>query len=286
MGDPAVSGRSVLARRLVRQLAAGARMDLLLVLSSKGQAAVWAITDFLAYTSGIAAVLLVAERFNGIAGWSKAQLVFLVGYSTATGGIRSVFFGYNLSAISRRIGRGQLDHTLVQPQPLLLSFLTEGFSPFSSLGVVVPGAALLAAGAMASDVALTPAFLLQLVACLLASSVIVLAASFALGAAAFWAPRGAEEISTRASSLLHLTDFPLDPVPAALRTVLLTVVPAGFVAWFPSAVLLGRMPRDRWVLTPLAAVVVTIVATALFRKGLRHYARTGSSRYSSFGHRR
>lgn len=273
-------------RKGTRQLRVAARMDLTVMLSSKGQAATWLATDFVAYTAGIAAVLLLAERFDGIAGWSKPELVFLVGFATTSAALRQTFFGYNLSAISRRVGRGQLDHTLVQPQPMLLSFVTEGFSPFSSLGAMAPGVFLLVVGAVSSDVNLTVAFVLELVASLVASMTIVLSGSFAIGAAAFWAPRGAEEVSTRASSLLGLTDFPLDPVPVVLRTVLLTVIPGGFVAWFPAGVLLGRRPAWQWTATLFVAVITSAVATALFRKGLRHYARTGSSRYSTFGHRR
>lgn len=281
MGEP-----RTLARRFVRQLATGARMDLLLILGSKAQAALWIVTDVIAYGSGIAAVLLVAQRFDGIAGWTKAQLVFLVGFSTTSAALRQVFFGYNVSAVSRRIGRGQLDHTLVQPQPLALAFLTEGFSPFSSAGVLGPGIALLAAGTSAAGVDVTPSFLARLAVCIVASMTIVLAASFTIGAIAFWAPRGAEEISTRGSAMLHLTDFPLDPLPGALRGLLLTAIPAGFVAWFPAATLLGRRPPEQWVLCPLVAAIAALIAAAIFRKGLRHYARTGSSRYSTFGHRR
>lgn len=256
------------------------------MLRSRGQAALWLTTDFIAYVSGIAAVLLVAERFDGIAGWTEAELVFLVGFASTSAALRQLFFGYNIEAISRRIGRGQLDHTLVQPQPLLLSFVTEGFSPVSSLGAVVPGVALLIAGSVAADIAVTPLFLATLVVSLVASMTIVLAGSFAIGAAAFWAPRGAEEISTRAGNVLSVTDFPLDPLAPVVRTVLLTVIPAGFTAWFPVGALLGRRTSEHWVLTPLVAVAVALVAAAIFRRGLRHYARTGSSRYSDFGHRR
>lgn len=268
------------------QLTTAARMDLTVVLASPGQAATWLVTDLLAYTSGVAAVLLLAQRFDGIAGWSKPQLVFLVGFATTAAGLRQTFFNYNLSAISRRVGRGQLDHTLIQPQPVLLSFLTEGFSPFSSLGALIPGLALLIGGIASSGVDVSASFMGKLAVSLAGSMTIVLATSFAIGAAAFWAPRGAEEISTRASSMLGLTDFPLDPVPVGIRTLLLTVIPAGFVAWFPVGVLVGRRPDSQWFVTPLVAVAVAALAAAIFRKGLRRYATTGSSRYSTFGHRR
>ena len=273
-------------RDLVGQLRAQARMDLLLLLTSKGQVAMWAVTDVLAHVGGVAAVLLLAQRFDGIAGWSKAQLVFLVGYATTVSGFQALFFNYNVAAISRRIGRGQLDHTLLQPRPLLVAFLTEGFSPFTSVGVGVPGVLLLAAGARASGIEVTPGFVAAAVGSLAASAVVVVAASIVVGSAAFWAPRGAEEISTRATALVQLTEFPLDPVPPAFRVVLLSAVPAGFVAWFPAGALVGRREFTALLVMPLVAGAAAGAAASVFRKGLRHYARTGSQRYSDFGHRR
>lgn len=261
-------------------------MDLVVLVRSRSQAAVWLVTDFIAYTSGTAAMLLVATRFDGIVGWSRAELTFLAGFATTASAFRQMFFGYNISAISRRIGRGQLDHTLIQPQPLPLSLATEGFTPLSSLGALTPGIALLAIGAATADVDVTPWFLVRLAVCLASSMLLVLSATFAIGSAAFWAPRGAEEISTRAGNLLELTDFPFDPLPTGLRTALLTVVPAGFVAWFPVSALLERRPEHHWLFAPLITALAIAGATAVFRRGLHRYAHTGSSRYSDFGHRR
>ena len=85
----------------------------------------------------------------------------------------------------------------------------------------------------------------------------------------------------------QLKPFPLDGAGALLTGGLLTVLPAGFVAWYPCRALLGLDPRPYAVaVTPLAAAALLAVALGIFRKGLTHYARTGSQRYSSFGHRR
>ena len=61
---------------------------------------------------------------------------------------------------------------------------------------------------------------------------------------------------------------------------------AGFVAWLPSRALLGLDSHTYAVaVTPLAALAFVAVAIWLFRKGMTHYARTGSQRYLSMGHR-
>jgi ABC-2 type transport system permease protein len=120
-----------------------------------------------------------------------------------------------------------------------------------------------------------------------ASLAVVLAFSFLWGSLAFWAPLAAEEISSSSVQLLsQLKPFPLDGLGPLLLSGLLTVVPVGFVAWYPSRALLGLDPPgwSGWA-TPLMAVIFALATSWLFRKGLRYYGRSGSQRYSSLGHR-
>jgi ABC-type uncharacterized transport system permease subunit len=80
--------------------------------------------------------------------------------------------------------------------------------------------------------------------------------------------------------------LPLDGRPAGALAGLLAFVPAGFVAWYPSRVLLGLAigPWD-WLVPPLAALLFVGLGAGIFARGLDHYGRTGSSRYLTWGHR-
>jgi ABC-2 type transport system permease protein len=254
--------------------------DIKLVLS-------WYIADAVINLASVTATLLLAERFAGIGAWTRDQIAFMLGYATLVSGLLNMFFGYNVLIISRRLGRGQLDHTLLQPQPIWMSLLTEGFMPFSSSSVIVPGVGLLVWAASRMALPVTPGWLALLALNLAGSSAVVLAFAFLWGSLAFWAPRAAEEISSSSVQLLsQLKAFPLDGLGLLLRGGLVTILPVGFVAWYPCRALLGldRSPWAGWI-TPLAAIVIAMVTMWIFRKGLRHYGRTGSQRYSGLGHR-
>ena len=262
-------------------------MNLVLFMRSKQQFVTWIFADLLARGGTIAAVLLLAERFDGIAGWSRAEIVFLLGYGLMVSGIEMLFFSYNLSAVSRRLGRGQLDHSLLQPQPLPTTLLTEGFAPLDAATLIVPAGAMMAVSLAAVDVAVTPLFILALGGSLVASTVVLVGFNFLFGSLAFWAPQGAEELSPAATNLLQsLKIFPLDVAGPALRTLLVSVIPAGFLAWVPTGALLGRSSPSTLAATFAAAGTVAALATFVFHKGLTHYGHTGSQRYSDFGHRR
>ena len=100
-------------RRVLRLWKLYTIMDFTFVAADLRLAVVYFISDFIAHFAGVTAMLMLAERFAGIGAWSRDQVLFMLGYATSVGGLLSLFFGYNVLMISRRIGRGQLDHTLV-----------------------------------------------------------------------------------------------------------------------------------------------------------------------------
>jgi len=262
-------------------------MDLIFLAGDLKTALSWYIADGIINFAAVIGMLLLAERFAGIGAWTREQIIFMLGYATTVGGLMSMFFGYNVLTISRRVGRGQLDHTLAQPQPIWMALLTEGFMPFSSSATLLPGLALLGWAAYRLALPISLGWLALLALNLLASAAIVLAFSFAWGSLAFWAPRAAEEISSSAIDILYqLKAFPLDGLGPLLLGGMLTVAPVGFVAWYPCRALLGvdQLTWAVWV-TPLAALLLAALAAFIFQKGMHRYARTGSQRYSGFGHR-
>jgi ABC-2 type transport system permease protein len=275
-------------RRLFHLWGLYARMDVLWILRDMKLFLSWVIADSILNLGAVAGMVLLAERFAGIGVWTKYQMIFMLGYTSFVSGCMDTLFNYNVSFISRRVGRGQLDHILIQPQPLWLCLLTEGFCPFSGGLCLLPGIGLLLWAIPHLSLAMTPLWMAGLFVSLIASLSIMLAFQYLWGSLAFWAPRSAEEINSSTMWLMRqLKPFPLDGLGGALSGSLLTLLPVGFIGWYPCRALLG-LDRSAWSLgiTPLAALFFAALALGVFRKGLQHYGRTGSQRYLSQGHRR
>jgi ABC-2 type transport system permease protein len=264
-----------------------ARMDIVWMLRDLPSLLTYLLSDLIVSIGAITATFLLAERFGGIGRWTTDQIIFLLGYALLANGLPDVLFNYNVSYISRRVGRGQLDHTLIQPQPIWMALLTEGFAPFSAALVVVPGLSVLVWASATLRLHVTPGWLALLALNIAASTAIGLAYTYMWGSLAFWAPRAAEEINTTTWRLLtQLAPFPLDGVAPALLGGLVTAVPIGLLAWLPSRALLGLDHSHFAVfVTPAAAIVFIACAVWVFRRGLKQYGRTGSQRYLSLGHR-
>ena len=122
-GRGQISELGRILRRIWRLWRMHGTLDLLLVTRDAKTFLMWYSSDMILNVAAVTGILLLAERFQGIGPWSKLDVVFLLGYASLVGGIVGTFFSYNISMISRRLGRGQLDHTLFQPQPMWMSSL-------------------------------------------------------------------------------------------------------------------------------------------------------------------
>lgn len=275
--------------RLLRLWRLYGSMDLLYLARGPQVALTFYVSDLVIGVAAATATFLLAERFDGIGSWTKPQVLFMLGYALLVRMLIDTFFNYNLAHISRRVGRGQLDHMLVQPQPLWMGLITEGFAPLTGSGMLPPALFLLLAGSRDLDLPVSPGWWALFVVYLVSSITVVQSFEYAWASLAFWAPRAAEEINSHTWDLLQkLIPFPLDGLTGWALGGLLTLVPAGLVAWYPTRVLLGLTPIS-WpeaAVAPATALLFAAFATWAFTRGLHQYGRTGSSRYLDYGHRR
>src|SRR5262249_59868974 len=98
-------------------LGAGARMNAIKILRTREQAIAHTLTDFIWHSGAMLAPVLVAVRFGHVGPWPAAAVVFMLAYGNAVSSLLDAL-GENTFRLSQRIGRGQLDHYLLQPQPL------------------------------------------------------------------------------------------------------------------------------------------------------------------------
>ncbi len=161
-----------------RLLLLSARMDMLWLLRDTRNCLLVMVTDLIGTASGIAGIALLAVRFDGIGGMSQSQVLFMLGYATCIDGLFMLFFGMtNTGMISRIIGRGQLEHMLVQPVPLPIQIFTSGFIPFTGSSVLIGGIALTVTAARPLGMGANPLWIPVMAGSLAASLAVILAFS-------------------------------------------------------------------------------------------------------------
>ena len=276
-------------KQLLRLYGLYAKMDLAWLMRDTKFFLLAVIADFLSNIAAVTGVFLLAWRFNGVGSMDKFEVLFMLGYVTTCTGIFQTFFANsNTGHISRRIGRGQMEHMLIQPLPLPIQLITEGFIPVSGSSNMIAGAIII--GVAVKNLGLQPGLgwfgllLLHLSTTIL----ILLSLSYLFSSAAFYAPVQAEEISSHVlDSTGILSSYPLSGMTLAIQIPLITIIPAGLLGWFPTLALIGKPPLGFPSFYPmLMAALLYILAYIAFTKGLKHYVKTGTNRYSAVGHRR
>lgn len=264
-----------------------ARLDLHWLTQDTKYCVLTIFSDLLSNLSSVLGVFLLAVRFGGVGGLSADEVLFMLGFYNIVSGLFNLFFlGNNVGNISRRIGRGQLDHMLIQPLPLTVQLLSEGFLPFSGSGVLLGGIAVTVIAAVRLSLPFSLPWLGLLLLMAFSALFIWVGLAYLVSVSAFYHPAGSEEISSVAiDALATLGGYPLGGLSGWLQALLVVVFPAGCLAWLPAMILLGRSPFGAAALLPLLAFFICGIAAVLFQKGMKHYGKFGSQRYRSMGHR-
>ncbi len=264
------------------------KMDLQWLLRDTKYFLITITAEFISAVASVTSVFLLSERFGNIGGMTKDQILFMLGYASAIDGAYIMFIGMNnIGFMSRIIGRGQIDHKLIQPVPLWIQFATEGFLPVSGNSTLLWGIALTVYSVIKLNIAVTPLWIVYFIMNLFCSFLIIFSASTIMGTLAFYAPVAAEEVSTTVIDFFNsVKSYPIGGLPYGLQLTLCTVLPSGLAAWLPANVLLGHTPEGfAPILTVIEAVLLSTITSITFKKGLNHYGRYGSARYLSRGHR-
>lgn len=275
-------------RRLIRLYGLYAKMDLAWFLRDSKLCILAICADFISNIASVTGVFLLAWRFDGVGGMDKFEVLFMLGYVTIITGVYQGFFCFNTGHISRRIGRGQMEHMFIQPIPMIVQLITEGFIPVSGTSNIVSGGIIMAVALKSLGTTITWWWVLSLIINIIVTIIIILSLCYMFSAATFYAPVQAEEITSYVTeSTGVLSTYPLSGMSLAVQIPLITIFPAGLMGWFPSLALLGRAPLDLPFYYPLIiAALLFFIATKLFKRGLMHYVKAGTNRYSAIGHRR
>ena len=276
----------VTIKRYFELLKIHARMDLGALLRDTKFMLLAIFSDICSDISAISGIFLLAWKFGGLGGLNRYEVLFMLAFGGIVNGIIMIFDSSNASYPSRIIGRGQWEHMFIMPLPFGVQ-LTSGFFPFTCSGKLVSSIIMMWVAATNLSYALPWWWGLALIGNVIISMVIILALSYWLSSLAFYAPVQCEEISSKLRySIEYTATFPLSGMPPYMKFPLLSIFPAGLIAWLPTLIILGKAPSFAGAYQLIFAALVSSGAYYFFRKGFKYYVQKGINRYVSGGHRR
>lgn len=272
-------------KRYIKLLKIYAKMDLASILRDTKFMIIVIISDVCANVSSISGIFLLAWKFGGIGGLDKYEVLFMLAYGNIVIGLLNMMGGCNALFPSRIIGRGQWEHMFIMPLPYSVQ-LTVGIFPFTSSSNFISGIVLMCIAVNKLEIILPWWWILSLIINIIISMVILIGLSYLVSSLAFYAPVQCEEISSAVIYSMEYTgSFPLSKMPLYMKLPLLTIFPAGLMAWLPTLIIFGRAPRFMSFYPIIIAALISSAAAYFFKKGFRFYVKKGINRYTSGGHR-
>ena len=228
------------------------------------------LQSLVAIGTGLIVLALIFDRTDQLGGWTRPQLLVVMGVFTLVGGLIGFAIEPNMGRVMGEIERGTFDYVLTKPvDSQLLASLREFriwrlTDAIVGSAVLVWGLADLSGGFDAGQIA---GFAVTLVA----GTMLIYCLWLVLTAGAFWVVR-MEMVQELFTGLYRAGQYPVTIYPAWLRVMLTYLVPLGFAITVPSESLTGRLTATRLAVT-IGFVVVAFAATRWFwRRGTRRYS--------------
>lgn len=240
------------------------------------------VTDVLGTTAvgltELAEVYVIFHNVTVLGGLTFSQALVVFALANIAFSLADMFVGH-LDSLPTFIRAGTVDAFYLRPLSLLGQLVTSDISlrRFGRLGVAI---AVTVVAWHLNDIPVTARTLGILVMTVVAGSAIVAGLFLAASALQFFLVEGSELTNSFVYGGSYAAQQSAQVFPNPVRVLFTFVVPAAFVAYLPTVVLLdlpGATLLPSWLgwFTPVTAGVAWAVALLLWRAGTRHYQGAG-----------
>ncbi|MDD9941438.1 MAG: ABC-2 family transporter protein, partial [Myxococcales bacterium] len=206
---------------------------------------------------------ILFSRFESIRGWALGDVLALYGVAAGGFGLSVVLFG-GVGDLGQKIHSGGLDALLTQPKSALLQAVCAR-SVASGWGDIASGLVLVG---LSGHLRLDSVMLVPLSMAL--GSIVLVSTGVILQSSVFWLGRVDSLAQQAAHFLMLFSTYPPSIFGGALKLLLFTIVPAGFVSYLPVE-LLRKFNWLDLVSCVAAAGIWSALAAWVFARGLQHY---------------
>jgi ABC-2 type transport system permease protein len=253
---------------------ASARYSIVRTMMFRFDFLMWTLVEFLWMSVNVLLIAVIYRHTDSIAGWSKYEMLLLVGTAMILQRVMMGLFWTNLFEMGRNIRDGHFDFFLCQPGNLIFMVSTRKFDPDGLVNVFVAIAVVVYS---ANQLGLHPGVLeISLyIALLLIAVVIHYSALLLIVSCTFWII-GSQGIEGSYFNLFEFSRLPREAYRGIVSLVVVYALPAVIASNVPASVLVhGFHPLDILWLAGLALLWFS-AAVFTFNKGLRHYSSASS----------
>lgn len=228
------------------------------------------LQSFVAIGTGLVVLALIFDRTDQLDGWSRPQLLVVMGVFTFVGGIIGFAIEPNMGRVMGDVHQGTFDYVLTKPVDSQLLASVREFRLWRLTDAVV-GIAVLVWGLAELDQPIGVAEAASFLVTLVAGSILIYCLWLVLTTGSFWFTR-MHMVQELFAGLYRAGQYPVTIYPVWLRLSLTYLVPIGFAVTVPSESLTGRLTAERLVVTAVFVIAAFAATRLVWKIGTRRYA--------------
>ena len=246
------------------------RIGVMNELQYRANFAIQLVQSLVAIGTGLVVLALIFDQTDQLAGWTRPQLLVVMGVFTLVGGVIGFAIEPNMGRVMGDVEQGTFDYVLTKPVDSQLLASVREFRLWRLTDAVV-GIVVIVWGLVQLDERVGVAEVASFVVTLVAGSVLIYCLWLVLTTGAFWFTR-VDMVQELFSGLYRAGQYPVTIYPQWLRLSLTFLVPLGFAITVPSESLTGRLTIERFVVTVCFVVVAFTITRVIWRIGTRRYS--------------
>jgi ABC-2 type transport system permease protein len=231
------------------------------------------VQSLLALGTGLVVLALVFDRTEELGGWTRPQLLAVMGVFTLMGGIIRTVIEPNMTRMLEEIRLGTLDYVLTKPEDGQVLVSVREVRIWQAVDIAV-GAIVIAVAVVQLD-GFGWSSLAGFVLLLAVGAVCVYCFWLLLASAGFWLVR-MEEVQELFTGVYRAGQYPVGIYPGWLRASLTFLIPLAFAVTVPSEAVTSRLDLSGALTAVAMSVALVAISRTVFRRGLRRYSGASS----------
>lgn len=219
---------------------------------------------------GLVGLALVFEHTTSLAGWSRPELLAVMGIYTLMGGVIRALIQPNMTRLMEDVLGGTLDFALTRPVDTQALVSMREISLWQLVDVIV-GAVVIGWALVELQAQIGLAQALSFLLALVLGAAMIYSFWLILTTGAFWVTR-IDQIVELFQGIYQAGRWPVSIYPDWLRGGLTFLVPIAFAVTVPAEALTGRLTGQTLLGAALLAAALLLFARWFWRRGLKNYS--------------
>ena len=228
------------------------------------------LQSLIALGTGLLGLALVFGQTEALAGWSRPELLAVMGVYIIMGGLIGSLIQPNMLRLMEEVQQGTLDYALTKPADSQVLISVREFRFWQLVDVVV-GIVVLVIALLQMEGRLGLQQAAAFLVALLLGAAMIYCFWLMLTSSAFWIVR-VDEIANLFQGIYAAGRWPVGIYPSWLRYGLTFLVPIAFAVTVPAEALTGRLTWQTLLGAAALALGLVLVSRWIWMKGVRNYS--------------